>query len=69
MRRMPPVLVPRAVLDGLHSVRDSGLTNMLDRPRVADIAARLGHRTAALWVREHPSEYATGVFQGFRAAE
>lgn len=40
--------VPRAVYDGLEAVRRLGLTNMLDRPRVAELALELGHPKLAL---------------------
>jgi len=59
------VKVPQKVLDGLMAVRDSGLTNMLDRPMVARLAGRMGHHAAARWVSAHPTLYAEGVFRGF----
>ena len=62
---MCKVKVPQKVLDGLMAVRDSGLTNMLDRPMVARLAERMGHHAAAGWVNAHPALYAEGVFQGF----
>ena len=45
--------------------RKTGLTNMLDRPAVARIAARMGHGAAGLWVHAHRDLYARGVFHGF----
>lgn len=60
-----PVAVPRDVLDGLEAVRRSGLTNMLDRPRVAEIAEEMGFETCARWVRENRELYARGIFEGF----
>ncbi len=59
------VRVPRIVLDGIEAVRRSGLTNMLDRPVVAGLAATFGHPEAAAWVDGHRAEYASGIFQGF----
>jgi hypothetical protein len=63
------VTVPRAVYDGLEAVRRSGLTNMLDRPRVAELADELGFPGAAEWVREDRERYATAVFRGIQAED
>lgn len=59
------VRVPPDVHEGLEAVRLSGLTNMLDRPAVAGIAAAMGYEACARWVREHRDLYARGVFCGF----
>jgi hypothetical protein len=59
-----PVPVPREVYEGLEAVRRGGLTNMLDRQRVAEIAEEMGFVEAALWVREDRERYARAVFQG-----
>ena len=64
-----PVLVPREILDGLEAVRRSGLVNMLDAPRVAEVARELGHPGVAAWLAENRSLYARGVFSGFRTTE
>ena len=61
------VAVTREVYEGLEAVRRSGLTNMLDRPRVAEIAEAMGYAQAARWVREHRDLYARGIFHGFEA--
>jgi hypothetical protein len=61
------VRVPSDVMEGLEAVRLSGLTNMLDRPVVARIAAAMGYDACARWVRENRALYARGVFRGFRA--
>jgi hypothetical protein len=61
------VRVPADVHEGLEAVRLSGLTNMLDRPAVAQIAAGMGYDACARWVREHRALYARGIFQGFEA--
>jgi hypothetical protein len=43
----------------------SGLTNMLDRPRVAEIADEMGYAETARWVRENRDLYARAIFHGF----
>ena len=63
-----PVPVPLAVYEGIEAVRQSGLTNMLDRPRVAEIAEAMGFDEAATWVREHRELYAQAVFHGIEVA-
>ncbi len=47
------IQVPAEVLKGLEAVRQSGLTNMLDRPRVAFLAEEMGFSEAATWIRAH----------------
>ena len=59
-----PVSIPAAVYEGLEAVRLSGGTNMLDRPRVIEIAEMMGYDEAAEWVRDHRSEYARLLFAG-----
>jgi len=59
-----PVPVPKAVYDGLEAIRRSGLTNMLDRPRVIEIAELWGDDATAAWVRTHRAEYAKLIFAG-----
>jgi hypothetical protein len=66
---MSKVQVPQDVFDGIVAVRDSGLTNMLDRPMVARLAARMGFEATASWVRTHTKDYAEGVFHGFVSQE
>ena len=66
---MSKVRVPKAVLDGLEAVRQSGLTNMLDRPVVARLANEFGFDRAARWVEAHRKEYAEAIFRGFEATE
>jgi len=66
---MPKVRVPKAVLDGLEAVRRSGLTNMLDRPVVAELAREFGFEKAARWIKTHRREFAEGLFHGFEAEE
>jgi len=62
-----PISIPPEVLEGIEAVRQSGRTNMLDRPAVAAIALELGYVDAAFWLEEksNHSTYATGIFQGF----
>jgi hypothetical protein len=66
MSRVP---VPRAVHDGIVAVRDSGLTNMLDRPRVTELAESLAFMEAAQWIGANPGLYARGVDRGFQATD
>jgi hypothetical protein len=68
---MDRVPIPRAVLDGILAVRDSGLTNMLGIPDVARIAADLGFPEAASWVADPANKraYAEGIFQGFEPVD
>ena len=63
------VPVPRRVFEGIEAVRRSGLTNMLDRPRVAELAEDLGFQESAEWVRANRELYARAVFNGFRVAD
>lgn len=60
-----PVRVPAFVLRALEAVRESGATNMLDRPLVIEIARAFGADEAADWIEVHRSEYAEGIFRGF----
>jgi hypothetical protein len=66
---MDKIRVPKDVLDGLEVVRQSGLTNMLDRPVVARLAEEMGFEDAARWIEAHRKEYAEGIFRGFEAEE
>ena len=66
---MPGTKVSEAVLEGIEAVRESGLTNMLDRPVVIRLARELGYEESAKWVEEHRKEYAEAIFGGFEAAE
>ena len=66
---MNTVNVSQAVLDGIMAVRDSGITNMLDRPAVVRMAIEMGHAETATWIEAHTSEYATGIIYGFNIQE
>lgn len=59
--------LPAEVLAGLEAVRLSGKTNMLDAPRVIELAFEMGHDATALWVHDNRSQYAHGIFEGFAA--
>lgn len=59
------VPVSAEVFDGIEAVRRSGLTNMLDRPRVAEIAELMGFDQSAAWVRAHRDLYPQAIFHGF----
>ena len=63
------VRVPADVLEGLEAVRLSGKTNMLDAPRVIELAFEMERYATALWVHENRKQYAEGIFRGFEAAE
>jgi len=62
------VRVPADVLEGLEAVRLSGKTNMLDAPRVIELAFETEHYATALWVHENRGLYSQGIFRGFAAA-
>ena len=61
------VLAPRAVLDGIEAVRQSGQVNMFDVPAVICLACELGHHTAADWIATNMGFYSAGIFRGFVA--
>ncbi|MHB9131183.1 MAG: DUF5049 domain-containing protein [Armatimonadota bacterium] len=61
-----PVPIPANVYEGLEAVRQSGLTNMFDRPRVIEIAECWGYEETADWLRANRDLYAQGIFQGFQ---
>ena len=47
----------------------SGATNMLDRPVVANLAEQMGFDASARWVREHRDLYSRAIFHGFRVVD
>ena len=63
------IRVPADVLEGLEAVRLSGKTNMLDSPRVIELALEMGFSDTAFWVYDNRHLYAAGVFQGFVSYE
>lgn len=64
-----PVPVSKQILEGLDAIRESGYTNMLDRPTVMRLADQLGYPETAEWIRKHKADYAQGIFRGFQAEE
>ncbi len=62
-----PIVVGPAVIEGIDAVRETGLTNMLDRLEVARIAHTLGHYAARAWIDANPTAYVEGVMRGFVA--
>ena len=66
-RKGNPVIVTADVLKGLEAVRLSGKTNMLDAPRVIELALQMGYVDTAMWVYDSRKAYATGIFAGFAA--
>ena len=60
-----PISVPENVLLGIDAVRKSGLTNMLMRPVVIELARELGFPESAKWIENNRKLYAEGVFKGF----
>ncbi len=61
-----PVLVPQEVFEGIEAIRQSGLTNMLDRPMVAQLAAEMGYPETSRWVQRHRDLYARAIFHGLK---
>ncbi len=59
------IRVSRPVYDGIEAVRISGLTTMLSRSVVIDLARLFGYEETAAWVRSHWREYARGLCRGF----
>lgn len=59
-----PIVVSRAVYEGIEAVRQSGLTNMLQRDIVRQVALMLGFEEAHEWIRDHPDLYSQAVFRG-----
>ena len=62
---MASIPVPENVLLGIDTVRRSGLTNMLNRPIVVELARELGFPAAAEWIENNREFYAEGIFKGF----
>ena len=63
------IRVPTDVMEGLEAVRLCGKTNMLDTPRVIELALEMGHDATAFWVYENRPRYAEGIFRGFESEE
>ena len=62
-----PVVVPRAVYEGIEAARRSGMFNMLDLPAIAGLTRQLGFDEAADWLNDRGNRktYAEGIFRGF----
>jgi len=63
------VKAPRAVIDGIETVRQTGRTNMMDRRMVQVIANELELWEVVIWLEDHPKDYGRGLFNGFEADE
>ena len=59
-----PVIVSQAVHDGIIEIRDSGVTNMLDRDTVQFYADKNGNCELVNWIQENPKLYADTLFYG-----
>ena len=60
-----PIPVSKNVFLGIDAVRKSGLTNMLIRPVVIELARGLGFPETADWIENNRKLYAEGIFKGF----
>ena len=61
MNEGKPVRVPEEVLEGLEAVRRYAGTDVLDISTLRYFAQERGQGALAVWVGEHPHEYARGV--------
>ena len=64
-----PVRVPEDVLEELEAVRRYAGKDVLDIATVRYLAQERGRGALAVWVDNHPQEYARGVLDGFQAQE
>ncbi len=60
-----PSPAPAAVWRGLEMVQQSGAANLLDRPKVIQIAETPGYTETARRTEGHAGPYAEGIFRGF----
>ncbi len=60
-----PVPIPQHVYEVIDAIRRSGVTNMLDRPMVIEVARQMGFPDVAEWIDQNRPIYATGIFRGF----
>lgn len=58
------IKLSKEVFEGIEEVRQSGLTNMLDRSIVIQLCEKFGYPESASWIKEHKSEYIRLVFEG-----
>lgn len=61
--------LPRAVFQALERVRESGVTNMLDRRAVQEYADANYDDETVIWIEENPELYTQGVFIGFEPGQ
>lgn len=54
-----------AVWKLIEAVKDSGLTKMLNRPAVIELAEYFEFHKAARWIEAHRNKYAERLFRGF----
>lgn len=59
-----PVIVSQAIYDGIIEIRDSGVTNMLDRDAVQFYADKNGNFELVNWIGENHQRYAQTLFYG-----
>ena len=61
-----PARVPEGVLEGVEAVLRYAGTDVLDITTLGYLAQERGRGALAVWVEEHPHEYARGVLYAFR---
>lgn len=59
--------IPAKVIEALAFVRETGLTNMFDRPTVIEIVEFTGDQKAAAWLRENRHRYGEALMAMGRA--
>ena len=65
MREAGPVVIPKAVLEELESVRRYTRAEVLDIPTLRYVASETQKSALVLWVDENPQEYGRGLIDGF----
>ena len=60
-----PVPIPEHVYEVIEAIRRSGVTNMLDRPVVVEVARQMGLPEVADWIDKNRANYSNGIFRGF----
>ena len=55
---------PANLMEVLETIRQSGVTNMLDALAVAGLAGQMGETGVAEWIDSHRREYAGIIFNG-----
>ena len=64
-----PIQCPRKVVEEIMKVRDTGDTNMCDRPTVQFIADKMGFFRLVMWIEDNPKDYARGISRGFEVVD